>query len=208
MAHIDLIVFDGAEELDIFGPFEVLKAAEQTRSGLSVRLVALAAPCEVRLALGTRLLVDEVPAARPEVLVIPGGGWISRGGNGAFAEASRGDLPALIARAHAAGAVVASVCTGAMLIAAAGLAKNREMTTHSGAVEDLRSAGAHLVRSRVVDDGDLVSAGGVTAGIDLGLWLIERFCGAEAAVRAEAELEYERRGVVYRRSRRGATLSV
>jgi transcriptional regulator GlxA family with amidase domain len=201
MTRVDLIVFEGAEELDVFGPLEVLKAAEQQGAGLSVRLVTLRAPRELQMALRTHLRVDEAPDARSDVIVIPGGGWISRDRSGAFAEAQQGDLPAWIARAHETGAVIASVCTGAMLVAAAGLSKGRAMTTHAAALEDLRGAGAEVVRSRVVDDGDIVSAGGITAGIDLGLWLIERFCGAQAAVRVETELECERRGVVYRRPR-------
>src|SRR5918998_997253 len=103
-------------------------------------------------------------------------------------DAERGELPAAIAAAHEAGAVVATVCTGAMLATAAGLTRGRPAVTHHGAIDDLRAAGAEVVEARVVDDGDLVTAGGVTSGIDLALWLVEREFGADLAHRIERGL--------------------
>jgi transcriptional regulator GlxA family with amidase domain len=87
-----------------------------------------------------------------------------------------------------------------MLAAAAGLTKGRPAVTHHLALEDLRDAGADVVEARVVDDGDLVTAGGVTSGLDLALWLLERHFGNEVASAVEGRLEHERRGVVWRRS--------
>jgi transcriptional regulator GlxA family with amidase domain len=133
------------------------------------------------------------------VVIVPGGGWIDRSPQGARAEAQRGVLPAVLAELHRGGTVVASVCTGAMLVAAAGLLKGRPAVTHHGALDDLRAAGAEAVRARVVDAGDVVTAGGVTSGLDLALWLVERFAGPVVAHAVEEELEYEHRGVVWRR---------
>jgi transcriptional regulator GlxA family with amidase domain len=96
----------------------------------------------------------------------------------------------VIRAAADAGAVLAAVCTGAMLLATAGVLTGRRATTHHSAWADLEAAGAVLVRDRVVDDGDVVTAGGVTSGIDLGLWLIERFAGPDQAARAAERLEY------------------
>ena len=87
-----------------------------------------------------------------------------------------------------------------MLLAAAGLLEGRPATTHHTALADLRAAGADVVEARVVDDGDVVTAGGVTSGLDLVLWLVERHFGPALAVAAERELEYERRGTVWRRA--------
>jgi transcriptional regulator GlxA family with amidase domain len=129
------------------------------------------------------------------VLLVPGGGWIAGSEHGARAEAA-GELPARLARAHARGAVVGAVCTGAMVLAAAGLTEGRRATTHHGAIEDLRATGAELVDARVVDDGDLVTSGGVTSGLDLALWLVERFAGPELADRVAAQLEHPRVGTV------------
>jgi transcriptional regulator GlxA family with amidase domain len=130
--------------------------------------------------------------------VAPGGGCTARAPRGARAEVERGELPAAIAAAHRAGAQVATVCTGAMLATAAGLTQGRPAITHHGAVDDLRASGAQVVEARVVDDGDLVTAGGVTSGIDLALWLVERHFGAELAEAVAAEIEHPRHGEVWR----------
>ena len=88
-----------------------------------------------------------------------------------------------------------------MLLAAAGLLKNRPATTNHAAVEELRATGAKIISARVVDDGDIATAGGITCGLDLTLWLVERFTDAETAHVLEQRLEYERRGIVWRRSK-------
>jgi transcriptional regulator GlxA family with amidase domain len=131
---------------------------------------------------------------------VPGGGWIDRTAAGARAEVERGELPAALRRLHEGGATIASVCTGAMLVAAAGLAEGRPMTTHNGALEDLGTEGADLVEARVVDDGDLLSCGGVTSGIDLALWIVEREWGEPLADRIAREIEHERRGRIWTRA--------
>jgi transcriptional regulator GlxA family with amidase domain len=101
-------------------------------------------------------------------------------------------LPRIVTAAHARGALVGSVCTGAMLLAATGLTAGRRMTTHQFAIDDLRASGAEVVEARFVDDGDIVSAGGVTAGIDLALHLVQRFAGAGMADEVATEIEYQR----------------
>jgi len=101
---------------------------------------------------------------------------------------------------HAAGTIVAGVRTGAMLPAAAGLTKERPATTHHLAREELRALGAEVYDARVVDDGDVLTSAGVTSGLDLALWLVERFAGSALAHAVERRLEYERRGVVWRRA--------
>jgi transcriptional regulator GlxA family with amidase domain len=88
-----------------------------------------------------------------------------------------------------------------MLLAAAGLTQGRHATTHHVAREALRATGAVLVDARVVDDGDLITTGGITSGLDLALWLVEREAGAALALELERHLEYERRGTVWRRPR-------
>jgi transcriptional regulator GlxA family with amidase domain len=76
------------------------------------------------------------------------------------------------------------------------------MTTNHSAIEDLRKTGAEIVEARVVDDGDLVSAAGVTSGLDLALWLVERYFGPTTTTALENRLEYERRGPLWRRDGR------
>src|SRR5829696_4049609 len=198
--RVAVVVFEGFDELDAIGPLEVLRnAAAMGATDLSVALVALDGAAEVTGSHGLRVRTDgRLDPDRTDLLVVPGGGWNDRGAHGAWAEAERGELPAAIAAAAEGGAVVATVCTGAMLAATAGLTRGRPAITHHGAVEDLRASGAQVVEARVVDDGDLVSAGGVTSGIDLALWLVERHFGADLAEAVAAELEHPRHGEVWR----------
>lgn len=86
-----------------------------------------------------------------------------------------------------------------MLASAAGILRGRHATTHRGAIADLRAAGAEIISARVVDDGDIITSGGVTSGFELALWLVERFFSPALAVEIEGQLEYERRGTVWRR---------
>jgi transcriptional regulator GlxA family with amidase domain len=84
-----------------------------------------------------------------------------------------------------------------MLVAQAGILKGRNVTTHAAALDALQKAGAHTIQARVVDDGDIISSAGVTSGLDLALYVIERFFGSHTAISMEHILEYERRGVVW-----------
>jgi transcriptional regulator GlxA family with amidase domain len=199
--RIDVLVFAGFDELDAIGPFEVLQNAAKSGADIIVRLVAPGGAGEIAAAHGLRIRVDAKmgDGPRPDVLVVPGGGWGDRRPEGARAEATRGEIPKYIAEVHAAGTIVASVCTGGMLVATAGLLQGRPAITHCVACDDLCDAGATLTRERVVDDGNIVTCGGVTSGIDLALWLVERFAGAEIASEVAREMEHQRVGNVWRR---------
>ena len=131
--------------------------------------------------------VDVRPA---DWVLAVGGGYGAGAATGVRAEIADGALPAFFAAAKDRGATLASVCTGAMLFAAAGLTRGRRAITHRVAIDDLRASGATIVDARVVDDGDLVTAGGVTSGLDLGLHLVGRLLGPEAARLASERAEY------------------
>jgi len=174
------------DELDAIGPLEVLR-----RAAFDVRLAALGAQGSVRCGHGLVLEADGELRDDAEVLIFPGGGWNDRAPAGTHAEVeSRRWLP-VIEKASARGAILASVCTGAMILASAGVLRNRRATTHHSAWHDLEASGAILVEDRVVDDGNVITAGGVTSGIDLGLWLVERFANRELATRIAENLEYQ-----------------
>ncbi len=200
---VEILVFEGADELDVVGPFEVLAAA-----GFPVRTVVLPVdgaasaphPATVRCANGLRLGVDGtlgVPdgtfGARPGLLVVPGGGWFD-GTPGVRGLTEDPAVAPRLAALHADGTVLASVCTGAMLLAGAGVLRGRPATTNRLALDDLRATGADVRDARVVDDGDVVTAGGPIAGIDLAIRLVERYLGAEAAAAATARVEHDRTG--------------
>ena len=196
--QVSVVMFDGFDELDALGPLEVLRNAARRGADLRVELVTLDGAAEVTGAHGVRVRPDGPLAGRPDLVVVPGGGWNDHAPRGTRAEAERGALPAALDRLHREGSTVATVCTGAMLAAAAGLVAGRPATSHHGALDDLRAAGAEVVDARVVDDGDLITAGGVTSGIDLALWLVERCCGAELAAAVAADMEHDRRGPLWR----------
>jgi uncharacterized protein (DUF427 family)/putative intracellular protease/amidase len=187
---IDIVLFDGVDELDAVGPLEVLRGAAADGADLSVRLVTRTEPLGVTGNHGLRLEADAVYGPGADILLVPGGGWVARAPAGAWAEAERGDWLPLIRAAADAGTVLAGVCTGVMLLARAGVIGGRGATTHHDAKADLEAAGVKVVDERVVDAGGLVTAGGVTSGIDLGLRLVERLAGREAAEVQARRLEY------------------
>lgn len=107
-------------------------------------------------------------------------------------------LPDLMRRALAApDTLVAIICVGGLALGMAGLLEGRTAVTHTQGNNVLEATGTTVVRARVVDDGDLVSAGGVTSGLDLALYLLEREFGPRIAHAVEKLFEYERRGTVW-----------
>ncbi|MET9445238.1 DJ-1/PfpI family protein [Streptomyces sp. NPDC006610] len=198
--RVHVVLFDGVEELDLAAPYEVLSASDYfTDRRVEVDYVILDGPRTVTAAYGTRLRADRRWApAEADLLVVPGGGYARRDDPGVWAEIRRGDLPRALAEAAARpDLTVAALCTGVMLLSAAGVTRGRPCTTHHRARADLEREGGVLKNARVVDDGDLVTAGGVTSGLDLALWLVRRELGADAAVGLEQMLEYEARGTVW-----------
>lgn len=193
MTNIEIVLFDGFDELDAIAPYEVFRTAAANGAAIEAELVGAHGPATITASHGTRIFVDRGPSAAADVLLVPGGGYFH--GDGIRTEIDRRELPRLLVDAHARGATVGSVCTGAMLLAASGLTSGRRATTHRLAIVDLRASGAEIVDARFVDDGDIVTAGGVTAGLDLALHLVERFSTAEIAAMVAAEIEHERQTV-------------
>jgi transcriptional regulator GlxA family with amidase domain len=204
--RIDILVFPGFDELDAIGPFEVFQNAANCGAGFEVRLVSPSAPGEIIGAHGLRVIAAAAmrDGLRPDLVVVPGGGWIDRGVPGARDEAASGKIPSWLTELYEAGTTIAAVCTGAMLVAEAGLLHGRMAITHHAAIEDLRSAGANVIEARVVDDGQIVTAGGVTSGLDLAFWLVGRFGSESIARTVESQMEYQRRGDVWRRPKSSA----
>lgn len=80
------------------------------------------------------------------------------------------------------------------------LLKGRPSTSNRGFFTELQECGANLIEARVVDDGDIITAGGITASLDLGLWLVEKYCGIDKALETSRELEFESRGPIWQRA--------
>jgi transcriptional regulator GlxA family with amidase domain len=190
--RIDIPIFDGVDELDAIGPFEVFQNAASAGGDFSVRLVTRETDDVVTGSHGLRVLPDSVFAAGADMVLVPGGSWVARNDVGVWGEVQRGEWLPILAQAARGGALMASVCTGAMLLAHAGVIGTRRAGTHHSAWDDLAATGAAVVRDRVVDDGDLLTSGGVTSGIDLALWIVERFGSVTLADGVADQMEYER----------------
>jgi transcriptional regulator GlxA family with amidase domain len=188
--RIEILVFDGVDEMDVMGPFEVWSHAAR-RPEFDLALVGLDGPAEVTGLHGLQFKAPE-GLGQPDALFVPGGGWMNRAEKGAWAEARRGVMTARIAELAPSVRWIGSVCTGSMLLAEAGLVKGRPATTNRGAWAELEAFGAELKTNRVVDDGTLVTAGGITCGIDLALHVVERELGADIADGIAGAMEYSR----------------
>lgn len=188
--RIEILVFDGVDEMDVMGPFGAWARAAN-RTDLELALVGLDGPVEVTGIHGLQFRAPE-GLGTPDALFVPGGGWMNRAERGSWGEARRGVMTARIAELAPTLSWIGSVCTGSMLLAEAGLVKGRPATTNRNAWHELATYGADVKENRVVDDGDLITAGGITAGIDLALHVVEREYGADAADGIARSLEYTR----------------
>jgi transcriptional regulator GlxA family with amidase domain len=190
--NAEILLFDGFDELDALGPWEVLGGLAKKHDDVSVKLVTLAGARAVSGANGAVVNAQGALSERPDLIVVPGGGWLDRAAQGVRAEVASGAIPRALVDRYAAGTTVASVCTGALLLAAAGILDGRRATTNPGALDDLRAQGAiEVVEARVVDDGDVLTAGAPICGIDLALRIVERLGGPGLAEAAARELQYE-----------------
>jgi transcriptional regulator GlxA family with amidase domain len=191
---IGILIFDDAEELDFVGPWEVFTMVNEVAArggGERPHEVILVAQKDapVRCAKGMRVLPDVTTANCPklDVLLIPGG-------QGTRREVTNEPLLAWIAKTAAGCTWITSVCTGALLLTAAGPARGKRVTTHWGFIEALRARGeakAVLENIRYVRDGNVVTAAGVSAGIDMALWLTGQIHGAPTARNVQRAMEYD-----------------
>jgi transcriptional regulator GlxA family with amidase domain len=194
---IDILVFPGFDEIDAIAPLEVLRMAARRGAQATTRLVTLEHRRTVRGCYGVTVVADAVHGGDADVLVLVGGGWIAGAQVGVLGEIQSGRLGMAARKHHAGGGQLAAVCTGAMVLSAAGLLSGREAATHPRAMRSLGADGALPVAARVVDDGDIVSSGGVTASTDLALHLVHRYWGDELADDVAAGLDYRRSSDVH-----------
>ena len=182
-----ILLFDDVEELDFAGPFEVLTAASALEKADRVVTIAEKSGL-VRCAKGLRVLPDHAFADAPplDVVLVPGG-------QGTRREVANPVLIDWLRKAGAGCRFVTSVCTGALLLHEAGFARGKRVTTHWGFVETLRGRGdvTVLERVRYVRDGNLVTAAGVSAGIDMALWLVGQLHTPELARTVQRYIEYD-----------------
>ena len=208
--YAQIVLFDGFDPLDVTAPFEVLAAGSDVAGcDLQVELVSAEGPREVIS--GTLGMVLHATAqldpTEPGFIVVPGASGPIDG------DPDEVDtIPVLLARFAESAAIpllrkamenpevtVATVCGGSLALAMGGLLEGRNAVTHHLGVDLLEATGATVVNARVVDDGDLVTSGAVTSGLDLALHLLDRTYGAQVALAVEELFAYERRGTVWTR---------
>jgi putative intracellular protease/amidase len=220
--HVQIVLFDGFDPLDAIAPFEVLYAGGMASGGaVTVEFVTAEGPREVVSGTGGLALraTGALDPDRAGLVLVPGAsGRVGEPGEVPEEEAGtagewRADefipvllgrtldtaLPALLKAAMDNPEVLmTSVCGGSLVLAMAGLLEGRHATTHHQGMDMLDATGVQAVHARVVDDGDLVTGAGVTSGLDLGLYLLEREVGPRIAHAVEELFAHERRGVVWR----------
>ena len=190
MTTIGIALFDGAEELDWAGPWEVLAAWAEQWPDDGVRVLTLAREQRpVTCAKGLRVLPDETWESAPplDVLVYPGGrGTRPQLGDEAVRSWIRG--------LASGGTLVTRVCTGALVLADAGLLDGKPATTHWDNFDELAPLGRDIELrpdDRFVDAADVITAAGVSAGIDMALHLVARLHSAERAREVRRYIQYD-----------------
>ncbi|OBI74406.1 DJ-1/PfpI family protein [Mycobacterium sp. E740] len=195
--RIEIIVFEGFDPLDVVAPWEVFVRAATLDPSLDVALVRTGGGNPVTGAYGMPIHVAE-ELGSPDAVFVPGGGWVAAADTGVPHEIRAGELPRAIARLSETARWVASVCTGALLLGEAGLLQGRNATTNPAALGELSKYGATVRQNRVVDDGAVVTAGAVTAGLDLALWLVQRELGGDTARMVARAIAYPMPSDVWR----------
>jgi transcriptional regulator GlxA family with amidase domain len=185
---VGILLFDDIEVLDFAGPYEVCSGTRAPDGRPYVDVVTIGTGPIVTCRGGLRVQPDHGLTDHPPIdaLIVPGGPGADR------RTPDQDELIVPFLRSRADGALtIASVCTGAFLLGRAGLLDGHRATTHSAALEALRAEfpAAEVVAAKVVDEGPLLSAAGVSSGIDLMLHLFERWFGPEARARAARGLD-------------------
>lgn len=189
--RIGIALFDGAEELDWAGPWEVLSywAHHDPEDGVEIFTVARDNSRPIECAKGLRVLADHSWDSAPEIDVL-----VYPGGRGTRAQIGDEDVRAWLRSVHERARLTTSVCTGALVLADAGLLEGRAATTHWSNFEELLQIDGSIQprpEARYVDEGDIITAAGVSAGIDMALHLIVRLHSEDRAREIKRGIQYE-----------------
>ena len=187
--NLAILIFEDLEVLDFCGPFEVFSVANRFTEPPTFNVLTVAenaGPVVTRGGLSVNPHHRPADCPQPDVLLVPGG-------QGTRKEMHNLALVEWIRRASTKAELVLSVCTGALLLAKAGLLDGLEATTHHGAIDLLREVAPKAIvpaHRRLVDNGQLVCSGGIAAGIDMSLHVLGRLLGIEVAEKAARQMEY------------------
>ncbi|OAS22063.1 DJ-1/PfpI family protein [Paenibacillus oryzisoli] len=206
--HVQVVLFDGFDLMDALAPYEVFAAAAMYAGGaMTVELVSAEGKRSVPSGMGGPAIEAQaaLDPSRSGIILVPGGSGKPAGDSedavpNILRLAMESDLTTLMKRALENELVtVATVCGGSLVLAMGGLLEGRYAVTNHLGMSALGATGAIPIEARVVEDGHrLVSGGGVTSGLDVALYLVERELGPQIASAVEKLFEYERRGTVWR----------
>lgn len=188
--RIGILLFDDVEELDAVGPWEVLRMWTLLWPDDGWEVFTFSeSPEPVTCAKGMKVLADctEEDRAFLDVLVYPGG-------RGTRAQVHDSERLAWVRDRADSGTLMTSVCTGSLVYAAAGILRNRRATTHWASLDQLRGIDPTIEvteRDRYIDDGEVVTASGVSAGIDMALHLVARLSNVHRASQVRRAIQYD-----------------
>jgi cyclohexyl-isocyanide hydratase len=180
--HVGFVIVPDLTQLDFTGPLQVLARMPQAAVHIAARSEA-PVPSDCGLSLVPSCTFESCPPL--DLICVPGGGV------GVAKAIGDAETVEFIRRQAKGAKYITSVCTGAFLLGAAGLLKGRRATTHWGYTDLLPLVGATHERARIVKDGNVITAGGVTSGIDFGLSIVAEIAGETAAQAIQLGIEYD-----------------
>jgi len=189
LENVGIYLFDDAELLDFAGPYEVFSSASQLSGGEAFNVFTVSENGgDIRSVNGLTVVSDCSFRDNPniDILLIPGG-------DGTKAEIKKQNVMEWIDGAQRAAKIIATVCSGARIPAALGLLDGLTATTHMLAIDDVKKLAPRAVidhTQRFVDNGKIITSGGISAGIDMALHIVARFYGRDLAARTMEYMEY------------------
>ncbi len=185
MITIGILIFPDVEELDFVGPFEVLSYINKICPDSTKVLLVAETEAAVKAYNGMRVLPDVTLDTCPvlDILLVPGG-------KGRIRAMKNEILIRFVQKQASEAKYITSVCTGAFLLAEAGLLTGRKATTYHECFDELAGYGIDVVTGKVVRQGNIITAGGVSSGIELGLYLLRELFGTETSQKVANKIEY------------------
>lgn len=187
MITIGILLFPDVEELDFVGPFEVLNYINKLRPDSTKVLLIAAAKAPLKAFNGLTILPDTTMDDCPylDIVLVPGG-------KGRLDAMQDDKIKSFLIRQNETTQYTVSVCTGALVLAAAGLLNSRKATTYHTALPELPSFGIIPVAdAKVVQDGKFITAAGVSSGLELGFYLLKLLFSADLAQEVADKIEYQ-----------------